>query len=483
MFDLFLKPKFYSRCKSALRVNKVRLETIKKKRNTVEKYLKKDIADLLRNRLYYNAYGRTEGLLVERNRTTCYKFIEQFSELILKHVSAMQKQSECPEECKEAVSSLIYAAARFADLPELRTLRTLFTEKYGNSLEPYLNQEFVQKLQGAPPAKEMKLQLMHVIAKEFSIEWDSKALEQKLFKLPSSEQKEAQHKSLNEGGDHGYKLNGSKNDTIKKSNNHIDENGLSNMQEYGKPIRNEMDRTSRPRKEVADAKLKQHRSSSSEGAFEKSNNHDDDNRMRNIKEYGRLKRNEKDLTSHTRKEVADDKKLHGSSEGELTDQDILMTSSTSEASVSDDGTENRKPFYYKFISPPSVKPSVNFGKEKNSSEELKAPIGNIDAEEINKPDDSAVESKPKPRSVRTRRLKPPPDLVVGLQSAKPDPSSSPGNAAPFPKEVSSPTEAEGRHTQASSFERDMFPKHANRKLPEYDGLGIRLGAIHRGKRN
>nr|KJB13163.1 hypothetical protein B456_002G059700 [Gossypium raimondii] len=480
MFDLFLKPKFYSRCKSALRANKVRLETIKKKRNAVEKYLKKDIADLLRNRLYYNAYGRTEGLLVEQNRTTCYKFIEQFSELILKHVSAMQKQSECPEECKEAVSSLIYAAARLADLPELRTLRTLFTEKYGNSLEPYLNQE---KLQGEPPTKEMKLQLMHVIAKEFSIEWDSKALEQKLFKLPSSEQKEAQHKSLNEGGDHGYKLNGSKNDTIKESNNHIDENGLSNMQEYGKPIRNEMDRTSRPRKEVADAKLKQHRSSSSEGAFEKRNNHDDDNRMRNIKEYGRLKRNEKDLTSHTRKEVADDKKLQSSSEGELTDQDILKTSSTSEASVSDDGTENRKPFYYRFISPPSVKPLVNFGKEKNSTEELKAPSGNIDAEEINKPDDSAVESKPKPRSVRTRRLKPPPDLGVGLQSAKPDPSSSPGNAAPFPKEVSSPTEAEGRNKQASSFERDMFPKHANRKLPEYDGLGTRLGAIHRGKRN
>lgn len=255
------------------------------------------------------------------------------------------------------------------------------------------------------------------------------------------------------------------------------------MQEYRKPIRNEMDRTSRLRKEVADAKLKQHRSSSSEGAFDKSNNHDDDNRMSNIKEYGRLKRNEKDLTSHTRKEVADDKKLNNSSEGGLTDQVILKTSSTSEARVSDDGTENRKPFYYKFISPPSVEPSVNFGKEKNSTEELKAPSRNIDAEKTSKPDDSALKSKPKPMSVRTRRLKPPPGLEVGLQSAKPDPSSSPGNAAPFSEEVSSPTEAEGRHTQASSFERDMFPEHTNRKLPEYDGLETRLGSVHRGKRN
>lgn len=48
---------------------------------------------------------------------------------------------ECPEECREAVPSLMYAAARFADLPELRDLRNLFTEKYGNSLECYINKE------------------------------------------------------------------------------------------------------------------------------------------------------------------------------------------------------------------------------------------------------------------------------------------------------------------------------------------------------
>ena len=48
---------------------------------------------------------------------------------------------DCPEECKEAVPSLIYAAARFSDLPELRDLRTMFTERYGNSLESCINKE------------------------------------------------------------------------------------------------------------------------------------------------------------------------------------------------------------------------------------------------------------------------------------------------------------------------------------------------------
>lgn len=35
----------------------------------------------------------------------------------------------------------MYAAARFADLPELRDLRTTFTEKYGNSVESCTNTE------------------------------------------------------------------------------------------------------------------------------------------------------------------------------------------------------------------------------------------------------------------------------------------------------------------------------------------------------
>ncbi|XP_022721424.1 uncharacterized protein LOC111278927 isoform X2 [Durio zibethinus] len=501
MFDLLMKRKFYAKCKSAIRTNKVRLETIKKKRNAMEKFLKNDIAELLRNGLDYNAYGRAEGLLVDQNRTACYDFIEQFSECISKHVSVMQKQSECPEECREAIPSLIYAAARFADLPELRDLRTIFTEKYGNSLESYLNQEFVQKLKGEPPTKEMKLQLIYDIAQEFSIEWDSKALEQKLFKPPPSEQlyitflqNEAQHKSLNGADDDGFKLYGSKNDTSQKSNNHDDdENELTNMHEYRRP-----------------------------------------------------KRNETDLTSHGRKEDTDDKdKLHSSSESEVTDQDIPKTSSTSVESVSEDGVENWKPFNYRFIPPPYVRSSL--GKERSSLLEPTTPSGNTDNEKNNKTNDSAGESKPKPRSVRRRPLKPPPgreglssfgndgaasisptavhhkEARKGLaslqmeesdqrdeeektmdgrlmhysqkkslyewvskwkanlappsgrqtaedtkggssfQSTKSDPSS-PGGAA------TSPTEKARRHTGASSFQADIFARHVHPKLPEYDDL-------------
>ncbi|KAL6996486.1 hypothetical protein U1Q18_006618 [Sarracenia purpurea var. burkii] len=161
---------------------------IKRKRNSMQKYLRRDIADLLKNELDINAYGRAEGLLVELNMSASYDFVEQFCGSISSHLSLMSKQRECPEECREAVPSLMFAAARFADLPELRELRSIFADRYGNSLEASVNQQFVEKLKAMPPTKNMKLQLLQDIALESGLQWNSKALEQKLYNPPASDQ-------------------------------------------------------------------------------------------------------------------------------------------------------------------------------------------------------------------------------------------------------------------------------------------------------
>lgn len=49
----------------------------------------------------------------------------------------------------ESVSTLVFAAARFSDLPELCNLRTEFMMRYGNSLEVCVNLE-VQKVISPP---------------------------------------------------------------------------------------------------------------------------------------------------------------------------------------------------------------------------------------------------------------------------------------------------------------------------------------------
>ncbi|MED6120054.1 hypothetical protein PIB30_017503 [Stylosanthes scabra] len=190
MFRWFLKPRFYSKCVTYVKFIRTRLENVEKKRNAVHRIMKSDIAELLRNGHYYDAYKRSEKLVLEQNMLFCYELVSQFIGCISDHVQDLTKQSDCPDECKEAVASLIYAAARISDLPELRDLRTLFTDKFGNSLDPYTNNELVEKLRKDPPTREMKIQLLHEIAQEFSIELDSKALEQRLSRQPSLYQQE-----------------------------------------------------------------------------------------------------------------------------------------------------------------------------------------------------------------------------------------------------------------------------------------------------
>ncbi|XP_077216504.1 uncharacterized protein LOC143851069 [Tasmannia lanceolata] len=180
MLDGLLGKGFSSKCKSLIKLIRSRIDMIKRKRNAMLKYLKKDISDLLKNGLDKNAYSRAEGLLIEMNLSSCYDLIEQFCGCILEQLSSMQKQRDCPPESRVAASSLMFAAARFADLPELRDLRRIFTERYGNALESSVNVEFLEKIASKPPSMDQKLQLMRDISQEFSINWDSRAFKERV---------------------------------------------------------------------------------------------------------------------------------------------------------------------------------------------------------------------------------------------------------------------------------------------------------------
>ncbi|KAL2342520.1 hypothetical protein Fmac_003805 [Flemingia macrophylla] len=181
MLDGILGRGFTSKCKSLIKLTKSRIHVIRRKRRATEKFLKKDIADLLLNGLDINAYGRAEGLVVELTLSSCYGFVEQCCEFVLKHLPAMHKLSACPEDCRMAVSSLMFAAARFSDLPELRDLRQIFQERYGNSMECYVNQEFAANLDFMSSTLENKVSLMQEIASEFSINWDSNAFKMRML--------------------------------------------------------------------------------------------------------------------------------------------------------------------------------------------------------------------------------------------------------------------------------------------------------------
>ncbi|XP_062218248.1 uncharacterized protein LOC133918399 [Phragmites australis] len=180
MFDSLLHSKFYNKCKHAIKCTRTRLDLLRRKKQAMVKFLKKDVADLLTNGLESHAFARMEGLIIEMNQSSCYDMIEQYCEYIVKQLNNLQKESECPQEALEAVSTLIFAAARYPDLPELCDLRYIFTERYGSSIEAFVNSEFVQKLQNKSFTNEEKLQVMKSVAEELSVPFNSKALEWKI---------------------------------------------------------------------------------------------------------------------------------------------------------------------------------------------------------------------------------------------------------------------------------------------------------------
>ncbi|CAF2055498.1 unnamed protein product [Brassica napus] len=181
------KPKFYKKCKSATSYMKIRLEIVRKRRIAMIKFLKMDIVEFLKNGLDYDAYRRAEVLLEELRIISCYDILEQFCDCISENLSLMLKKRECPEECREAVSSLIYAAAWVPDVPELKDLRAVFTRRFGSFIASSVNYELVEKTElRRRPSRELKIQTVKDIAKEFSIDWDPTALNLLLLRQTSA---------------------------------------------------------------------------------------------------------------------------------------------------------------------------------------------------------------------------------------------------------------------------------------------------------
>ncbi|XP_057536014.1 uncharacterized protein LOC130814037 isoform X2 [Amaranthus tricolor] len=250
MLDGIFRSNFRTKCKSLLTRIKTRLEVIKKRRNSMQTFLKKDIAELLKSNLDRNAYGRAEGLYKELVLSSCYEFVGQCCASIAENLKEMHKQSDCPEQCKVAVGSLIYAAARFADLPELRDLRNLFHDKYSKTVDPFASKEFMENLKSRPPTTEMKLQLMQALAQEFSVKWDSQLLEEQL-RNPSTITHEVPANPTSGNGDNG----GAHNNLLKNQSTSVQEKGK--QVEVDRQINEEQTHTTRTRRRNSCSELKE----------------------------------------------------------------------------------------------------------------------------------------------------------------------------------------------------------------------------------
>ncbi|KAJ0007863.1 hypothetical protein Pint_29840 [Pistacia integerrima] len=416
MFDA-MRSKFYKKSKSLLKLSKTRLETAKKKRFAVYQYLKNDLAELLRNGLDLNAYGRVEGFLAEQNMAFCYEYLQQCISTIYNQLSNMENQRECPSECREAVATLMHAAARFADLPEVRELRTVFTERYGSSLENFVSKEFVARLSPEAPSQERKIQIMEEVAQEFSILWDPRSLRKQLFKPAPPAQDKPVHRTLHDTDNDGYNKHKKKDDALPVRDSRDGAKKMNDVRVQDVPTSNRKKDAPYERYNVPSS-----REDNDNDGYNKHKKKDDALPVMDSRDDGKKMsdvRGNDVPTSNRRKDALYERyNLPSSSEDEVvsnhrrrdssTSQDSQRTGSSSVgSSVSEDEVDSRKPVRYGLIRPPYVKQS----NAKIGIEEPLRSNDHVNAEQTNYKDPPYVKSNsklPPGREVAGNNLKPPP---------------------------------------------------------------------------
>ncbi|XP_052190198.1 uncharacterized protein LOC127799937 [Diospyros lotus] len=182
-----------SKCKTMTKMAVARIKLLRNKREALVKQMRRDIALLLQSGQDATARIRVEHVIREQNIMAANEILELFCELVARRLTIIAKQRECPADLKEGIASLIFAAPRCSDIPELLAIRDIFEKKYGKDfvstatdLRPNsgVNRMLIEKLSVRTPSGQLKLKVMKEIAKEYQIEWDTTESEKELLQPP-----------------------------------------------------------------------------------------------------------------------------------------------------------------------------------------------------------------------------------------------------------------------------------------------------------
>lgn len=172
-----------TKCKTASKLCVSRIKLLKNKRTIQLGQMQKEIAALLKEGKDEYAWIRVEAVHREKNLLAGYEILELYLELVAVRAQLLEKSKEAPKDMVEALTSLMYAAPRIADIPELFEVRKVIAVKFGkelgveapNASEPaswQVNLNLRKYLSVESPEPEEKLSLLSRIAKEQGVEFD-----------------------------------------------------------------------------------------------------------------------------------------------------------------------------------------------------------------------------------------------------------------------------------------------------------------------
>ncbi|XP_077230743.1 regulator of Vps4 activity in the MVB pathway protein [Tasmannia lanceolata] len=167
-----------SKLKTLLGLAISRLAVLKNQRKVRCTQGRNDVAQLLRLGHHERALIRVEHVIKDQNMLDVFVLIEGYCHLLTERFVLIQNQRDCPHELTEAISSLIFAASRFGESPELHEIRRIFTSRYGKEFADSavelsnscgVNPQMIQKMSTKQPSLESRMKVMKEIASENGI--------------------------------------------------------------------------------------------------------------------------------------------------------------------------------------------------------------------------------------------------------------------------------------------------------------------------
>ncbi|CAL5396549.1 unnamed protein product [Camellia sinensis] len=192
-----------SKFKALVNVAVSRLSVLKNQRRSRCSLARSDVVELLNLAHHDRALLRVEQVIKEQNMLDVFVMIEGYFHLLVERINLIEREKVCPEELKEAVSSLLFASTRCGEFPELQEMRAVLTSQFGKEFAGCaielrnncgVNLKMVQKLSTRQPSLENRMKVLKEIASENNIilqieETSSEATEEKL----EIEEKQNQH--------------------------------------------------------------------------------------------------------------------------------------------------------------------------------------------------------------------------------------------------------------------------------------------------
>ncbi|KAG8074324.1 hypothetical protein GUJ93_ZPchr0006g43964 [Zizania palustris] len=166
-----------AKLKSLIKLAAARLAVVRRPRLGRLSIARGDVAQLLAIGHLDRALLRVEQVLDEGNVLEVLDLVEHYCKTLIEQAEQLDKPRECSEEIKEAAAGLMFASARFGELPELLDARAILADKFGRDFAAaakegahgVVNSTLVQKLSGERASTEQKRSLAKMIATENDI--------------------------------------------------------------------------------------------------------------------------------------------------------------------------------------------------------------------------------------------------------------------------------------------------------------------------